>query len=231
MHDHRENSYFLDTVPEIANVLLESMTFPETQAYVASSGMNSPTTSVRVAAAALAVPTTPISRVQVTYNSPADDLMPLIIAANDVKFNYKAMAAMDPHGRTASALEHRVRNFRQAAKALAAAAKEKENGSANDKAGETIHGNGIADGDADKKKSTPARKTPAKASPRGKKAASAKGTEVDGQDDTTPSKKPKVPRKRQVKIEDADESLPVKKRKTTKKSQVEAEEDGPASKE
>ena len=204
------------------------MTFPETQTYGADSGMNSPATPIRVAAAALAVPTTPISRVQVTYNSPADDLMPLIIAANDVKLHYKAMAAMDPHGRSASALEHRVRNFRHAAKALAAAAKEKENGSANDKANGTIRENGIADGDADKKKSTPARKTPAKASPRGKKAATAKETEVIGQDDSTPSKKPKVPRKRQVKVEAAEESVPVKKRKTTKKNQVEAKEDGSA---
>lgn len=225
MHDHRGNCHLFDIIPEITDTLLDSTAFPETPAHAAGSTMDCPKTPVRIAAAALAVPTPPVSRVQVTYNSPADDLMPLIIAANDVKFNYKAMAAMDPHGRTVSALEHRVRNFRQAAKALAAAAQEKENGGANDKAGGTIRENGIADGDADKKKNTPARKTPVKASPRGKKAATVKDSELDGQNDSTPSKKPKVTRKRQVKIEGTDESPVVKKRKTIEKGEVEADGD------
>lgn len=232
----------VDNVPEITNILIETMASPTTPAHTADT-TTCPNTPVRVAAAALAVPTSPVAtttsaenvfpdavtphtprqtkqvRVQVAYNSPADDLVPLIIAANDVKFNYKAMAAMDPHNRTASALEHKVRNFRQAARALVAAAKEKKDEADSDADGQS--GKGLHD----KEKSTPARKEPVKASPRGRKAETAKDSEPDAQQDGTPSKKPKVPRKRQVKIEDTDEHAPVKKRKTTKKNQVRADEE------
>ena len=223
------------------------MAFPTTPGHTADSTTTCPHTPVRVAAAALAIPTSPVTtttsaenvfpdaatpqtprqakqvRVQVAYNSPADDLMPLIIAANDVKFNYKAMAAMDPHNRTASALEHKVRNFRQAAKALVAATKEKKDEAESDTDGPS--GQGLHD----KKKSTPARKEPVKASPRRRKVETAKDGEPNGLQDSTPSKKPKAPRKRQVKIEDAEEHAPVKKRKTTKKGQVKANEEEMAS--
>lgn len=169
------------------------------------------------------------TRVNVTYNTPGDDLMVLLIATADMKFDYKAMSAMDPHNRTASALEHRFRGFRAAAKAL----KEKKKDEAEDK---TLDENGIVNGEADgsslikgevvdnKKTNTPARKTPVKASPRGKKGATAKDDAGSGPDQGTPSKKTKAPRKRPEKVTDADENLPAKKRRTSRKAQLEANE-------
>lgn len=237
------------------------MAFPTTPVHAANSTMTFPKTPVRAAASAMAVPTTPViattstedvvtpdaaapstpksakpARANITYNSLADDITPLIIASSDIKFNYKAMAALDPRNRTASALEHKVRGFRQAAKALVAAAEERQD-DANDKAIKKTGENGIADSDADgpsvtkgrgsnnEKKSTPGRKGPVKASARGRKVAFAKDTMPSEQDESTPSKKTNVPRKRQVKVENANENSPAKKRKTTKKGQKEANED------
>lgn len=145
------------------------------------------------------IPSTPKrARVQVTYNSPGDDLMPLIIATTDIKLNYKAMAALDPHNRTASALEHKFRNFRSAAKDLLAAAKGKEDRLSASEAdepssnkGQEVHG---------KKTGTPARKKPVKASPKGKKVATAMDDVTSGQEDGPPSKKRKVTRKRHEKV-------------------------------
>ena len=51
---------------------------------------------------------------------PNDDLIPLLIASNQtgLALNYNRMAALDPHGRTYAALEHKFRKFKARAKEI-----------------------------------------------------------------------------------------------------------------
>lgn len=169
--------------------------------------------------------------VHVTYTTPSEDMMPLIIATHSFKFNYKAMAALDTHNRTASSLEHRVRLWRKAANQLLGV-EEKDDGKARAKAMKITDETGITDGEDDgpsnkgkvvdhKKKRATARKEPVEASPRGRKVVTTKDGVASGQEDGPPSKKVKVTRKRFENVtKGTDEYLPVKKPQTTKKGHL-----------
>ena len=56
-----------------------------------------------------------------SVSNDANSFMPLLFAAHpEIVPHYKRMAAMDDKGRTASALEHKFRNWRQEGKKIAA---------------------------------------------------------------------------------------------------------------
>ena len=211
--------------------------FPKTPVRASASTMDCPETPVRAAASTRAFPTAPFAetsssddattadtvtpttskstnqaRVHVTYSSSADDLMPLVIATSNVRFNYNAMAALDPRNRTASALERQIQNLRSEADALVAAAEAKKK-------------SGMTDSESDEPSSakrqmgrsentsTMVHKTPVKPSPRRKMVAFARDSMAGGRG-KTPSRKSRG-RKRP---NDDDEYQPPKKRKVTKKT-------------